>query len=236
MTQLTILTIEDDPAIRRGIVDALVYNQYSVIEAGDGDEGLEQSTHAEYDLLLLDLALPGTPGLEILREVRKLRPTQPIIILTAKGEESDRVAGLKAGADDYVVKPFSVKELMARVEAVLRRTPQRPSNNNQVLFANGKVDFERRELRFTDDSRTELSEKEVELLQYLANNCGRAIAREELLSSVWRLNPKGISTRTIDMHIARLREKLKDNKEKPEILLTVRGKGYMWAAQDGAPQ
>ena len=236
MTQLTILTIEDDPAIRRGIVDALVYNQYSVIEAGDGDEGLEQSTHAEYDLLLLDLALPGTPGLEILREVRKLRPTQPIIILTAKGEESDRVAGLKAGADDYVVKPFSVKELMARVEAVLRRTPQRPSNNNQVLFANGKVDFERRELRFTDDSRTELSEKEAELLQYLANNCGRAIAREELLSSVWRLNPKGISTRTIDMHIARLREKLKDNKEKPEILLTVRGKGYMWAAQDGAPQ
>lgn len=104
------------------------------------------------------------------------------------------------------------------------------------MFANGKVDFERRELRFTDDSRTELSEKEVELLQYLANNCGRAIAREELLSSVWRLNPKGISTRTIDMHIARLREKLKDNKEKPEILLTVRGKGYMWAAQDGAPQ
>lgn len=236
MTHATILTIEDDPAIRRGIVDALTYNRYSVIEAGDGDEGLKKSTQSEYDLLLLDLALPGTPGLEILRQVRKLRPTQPVIILTAKGEESDRVAGLKEGADDYVVKPFSIKELMARVEAVLRRTPQRPSNNGQVLFANGSIDFERRELRFTDDSRSELSEKEAELLRYLANNCGRAIARDELLTSVWRLNPKGISTRTIDMHIARLREKLKDNKEKPEILLTVRGKGYMWATNGGARQ
>ena len=231
MTRATILTIEDDPAIRRGIVDALEFNQYSVIEAGDGDLGLKKSTQSEYDLLLLDLALPGTPGLEILREVRKLRPTQPVIILTAKGEESDRVQGLKDGADDYVVKPFSIKELMARVEAVLRRTPQRPSNNEEVCFTNGKVDFERRELRFIDDSRSELSEKEAELLRYLANNCGRAISRDELLSSVWRLNPKGISTRTIDMHIARLREKLRDNKEKPEILLTVRGKGYMWAAQ-----
>jgi len=233
MTQATILTIEDDAAIRRGIVDALTYNQYSVIEAGDGDEGLSKSTQSEYDLLLLDLALPGTPGLEILRQVRKLRPTQPVIILTAKGEESDRIAGLKEGADDYVVKPFSLKELMARVEAVLRRTPQRPSNNDQVSFTSGKVDFERRELRFSDDTRSELSEKEVELIRYLANNCGRAITRDELLTSVWRLNPKGISTRTIDMHIARLREKLRDNKEKPEILLTVRGKGYMWAANCG---
>ena len=236
MTHATILTIEDDPAIRRGIVDALTYNKYSVIEAGDGDEGLKKSTQSDYDLLLLDLALPGTPGLEILREVRKLRPTQPVIILTAKGEETDRVAGLKQGADDYVVKPFSVKELMARVEAVLRRTPQRPSNIDQVSFTNGKVDFERRELRFSDDTRSELSEKEVELIRYLANNCGRAITRDELLSSVWRLNPKGISTRTIDMHIARLREKLRDNKQKPEILLTVRGKGYMWATNGGAPQ
>ena len=233
MTHATILTIEDDAAIRRGIVDALTYNQYSVIEAGDGDEGLSKSTQQEYDLLLLDLALPGTPGLEILRQVRKLRPTQPVIILTAKGEESDRVTGLKEGADDYVVKPFSIKELMARVEAVLRRTPQRPSNDQQVSFTNGKVDFERREIRFCDDSRSELSEKEVELLRYLANNSDRAITRDELLSSVWRLSPKGISTRTIDMHIARLREKLRDNKEKPEIVLTVRGKGYMWAAGRG---
>lgn len=230
MSQSTILTIEDDPAIRRGIVDALEFNRYKVLESGDGDDGLNKATQANYDLLLLDLALPGTPGLEILRQVRKVRPTQPVIILTAKGDESDRVQGLKDGADDYVVKPFSIKELMARVEAVLRRTPERPSNNEQITFQAGVADLERRELRFEDNSRVELSEKESDLLSYLANNSGRAISRDELLSSVWRLNPKGISTRTIDMHIARLREKLRDNKDKPEILLTVRGKGYMWAA------
>ena len=121
-----ILTIEDDSAIRRGIVDSLQFNGYRVIESGDGIEGLTRATESEYDLLLLDLALPGLSGFEILKQVRQRRPTQPVIILTAKGDESDRVRGLKQGADDYVVKPFSVKELMARVEAVLRRSPERP--------------------------------------------------------------------------------------------------------------
>ena len=227
-----ILTIEDDPAIRRGIVDALEYNGYRVLESGDGDDGLNKAIEASYDLLLLDLALPGKPGLEILRQVRKIRPTQPVIILTAKGDESDRVQGLKDGADDYVVKPFSIKELMARVEAVLRRTPERPSPINQTAFDQGTVDFERRELRFNDHTRTELSEKESELLSYLVSNCGRAISRDELLSSVWHLSPKGITTRTIDMHIARLRDKLRDSKNKPKSLLTVRGKGYMWSANE----
>jgi DNA-binding response OmpR family regulator len=232
MNRSAILTIEDDPAIRRGIVDALQYNGYRVLESGDGEDGLRQAIQASYDLLLLDLALPGRPGLEILREVRKVRPTQPVIILTAKGDESDRVRGLKDGADDYVVKPFSIKELMARVEAVLRRTPERPTNIHQAEFAQGTVDFERRELRYNDQTRVELSEKESELLSYLISNSGRAISRDELLSSVWRLSPKGITTRTIDMHIARIREKLRDNKEKPITLLTVRGKGYMWAGNE----
>lgn len=227
-----ILTIEDDPAIRRGIVDALEYNGYRVLESGDGNDGLSKAIESSYDLLLLDLALPGTPGLEILRRVRRVRPTQPVIILTAKGDESDRVQGLKDGADDYVVKPFSIKELMARVEAVLRRSPERPSQINQAVFEQGTVDFERRELQYNDRTRVELSEKESELLSYLVANCGRAISRDELLSSVWHLSPKGITTRTIDMHIARLREKLRDNKEKPSTLLTVRGKGYMWAAHE----
>ncbi|MEL7497302.1 MAG: response regulator transcription factor [Planctomycetota bacterium] len=224
-----ILTIEDDAAIRRGIVDSLSFNGYRVIEAADGVEGLNKSVETEYDLLLLDLALPGLSGLEILRQLKKIKPTQPVIILTAKGDESDRVRGLREGADDYVVKPFSVKELMARVEAVLRRSPERPTLMEITSFPHGVIDFERRELRFENQTRNELSEKEVELLQYLVSNRGRAISRDELLSNVWQLSPKGISTRTIDMHIARLREKLKDNKEKPEILLTVRGKGYMWA-------
>lgn len=227
-----ILTIEDDPAIRRGIVDALEFNGYRVLESGDGNDGMSKAVESNYDLLLLDLALPGTPGLEILRQVRKVRPTQPVIILTAKGDESDRVRGLKEGADDYVVKPFSIKELIARVEAVLRRSPERPSNVNQASFGHGTVDFERRELRYHDQTRAELSEKEAELLSYLISNSGRAISRDELLSGVWHLSPKGISTRTIDMHIARLREKLRDNKDKPNTLLTVRGKGYMWATTE----
>ena len=225
-----VLTIEDDAAIRRGIVDSLTYNGYQVMEAADGETGLRKSIETEYDLLLLDLALPGTPGLEILRNLRRVKPTQPVIILTAKGDEADRVQGLRDGADDYVVKPFSVKELIARVEAVLRRSPSRPTMMNATEFAHGTIDFERRELRFDDEHRAELSEREVELLRYLVTNHGRAISRDELLANVWQLSPKGISTRTIDMHIARLRDKLKDNKDKPEILLTVRGKGYMWAS------
>src|SRR5262245_66198742 len=128
MNSKTILTVEDDPAIRRGIVDALRYLGYGVLEAGNGDLGMEMAVRQSYDLLLLDLVLPGRGGLEILRAVRATRPTQPVIILTARGEEQDRVEGLRAGADDYVVKPFSVKELLARVEAELRRSSARPTD------------------------------------------------------------------------------------------------------------
>jgi DNA-binding response OmpR family regulator len=184
--------------------------------------------------LLLDLGLPGKQGLEILREVRLTRPTLPVIILTARGEENDRVDGLRLGADDYVVKPFSVKELLARVEAVLRRSPERPSDVAEVPLPGGCADFARRELRFADGQRTELSEREAELLRYLVANAGRAIERDELLAHVWRISPQGLPTRTIDMHIARLREKLRDDPSHPRVLLTVRGKGYMFAAPTGA--
>ncbi|MBP87958.1 MAG: DNA-binding response regulator [Planctomycetaceae bacterium] len=223
-----ILTIEDDAAIRRGIVDALDFAGYSTIEAADGEEGLEQAIRSDYDLLLLDLILPGKGGLQILREVRVVRPTVPVIILSARGEENDRVQGLRLGADDYVFKPFSVKELLARVEAVLRRTPERPSDLDEASFPGGVADFARRELTFEDGSRAELSEREVELLRYLVINAGRAIDRNELLSNVWRISPRGASTRTIDMHVARLREKLRDDSTEPSIVLTVRGKGYMF--------
>ena len=226
-----ILAIEDDDAIRQGIVDALQYNGYRVTESADGDTGLKKAIGSDYDLLLLDLALPGTPGMEILRAVRKARPTQPVIILTAKGDEADRVAGLKNGADDYVVKPFSVKELVARVQAVLRRSPERPSDLDEIAIPGGGIaDFQRREIRFSNEERTDLSERESELLRYLVINSGRAISRDELLSSVWRISPQGVSTRTIDMHVARLREKLRDDSGNPRVLLTVRGKGYMFAA------
>jgi DNA-binding response OmpR family regulator len=230
MARERILTIEDDPAIRRGIVDALRFAGYETLEAADGNTGLELATHGHFDLLLLDLVLPGREGFEILEEVRRLRPTLPVIILTARGDEGDRVRGLRDGADDYVVKPFSVKELLARVEAVMRRTPERPSELNEVAIPGGLVDLARREVRFDDGRRSELSQREVELVHYLASNCGRAIAREEILANVWRISPKGLSTRTIDMHIARLREKLDDDPGQPQTILTVRGKGYMFAA------
>lgn len=221
-----ILTIEDDPAIRRGIVDALRYAGYATIEAADGLRGMEEATGRQCDLLLLDLVLPGRDGLEILREVRRLRPTMPVIILTARGEEADRVRGLHDGADDYIVKPFSVKELLARVEAVLRRSPERPLDVDEIPLPGGLIDLARREVRFDDGRRAELSEREVELLRYLAGNSGRAVSREEILANVWRIAPEGVTTRTIDMHVARLREKLADNPDCPSVLLTVRGKGY----------
>jgi DNA-binding response OmpR family regulator len=222
------LVVEDDSAIRRGVCDMLRFHGFEVTEAPDGDEGLEQARSAEVDIVLLDLILPGVLGLDILQQVRNARPTLPIIIMTAKGEEADRIKGLKLGADDYVVKPFSIKELLARIEAVLRRSPERPTDVKKVNVPGAVVDLGRSEVKFKDGSRSELSEREVELLGYLARNRGRAISRDEILQRVWRIEPRGTDTRTIDMHIARLREKLRDDPAEPAIIMTVRGKGYMF--------
>src|SRR2546430_14323271 len=137
MAPARILTVEDDAAIRRGIVDALTFAGYDVIEAANGNEGCTAAVSREYDLLLLDMVLPGKSGLDILRDLRNARPTVPVIILSARGEERDRVSGLKLGADDYVVKPFSVDELLARGEAVLRRSPARPTDVNELPIAGG---------------------------------------------------------------------------------------------------
>lgn len=234
MSRPAILTVEDDTAIRRGICDALRYAGYDPVEAADGISGMEMASSRSFDLLLLDLVLPGRSGLEILERVRVLRPTQPVIILTALGDEDDRVAGLRLGADDYVVKPFSVRELLARVGAVLRRSPERPRDLEKMPLPGLTVDLARSEVRYADGGRAELSEKESELLRYLASNAGRAISREELLQRVWQLSPRGITTRTIDMHITRLREKLKDDATDPKIVLTVRGKGYLFAFEGPA--
>jgi len=224
-----VLTIEDDAAIRRGIVDALRFAGYAPFEAATGNVGMEMATSRVFDLVLLDLVLPGCGGLEILRAIRQTHPAQPVIVLTARGEENDRVEGLRLGADDYVVKPFSVKELLARVEAVLRRSPERAKEVAEVRIQGGIADLARQEVRYCDGARVELSEKEVELLRYLASHAGRAISRDELLLRVWQLNPRGLATRTIDMHVMRLREKLRDDPAQPRMVLTVRGKGYMFA-------
>jgi len=235
MESKRILVVEDDAAIRRGLVDALEFSGYGVLQAADGEAGMKLAVRATYDLLLLDLILPGHSGFDILQAVREARPTLPIIILTARGEEGDRVRGLRLGADDYVVKPFSVRELLARVEAVLRRSPERPNEINRIDFALGVADLRRREVRYGNGKRAELSEREVDLLRYLARHAGRAISREEILRRVWRLDARRLETRTIDMHIANLREKLRDDPEDPRVILTVRGKGYMIArAADAA--
>lgn len=227
-----VLVIEDDAAIRRGLADALAFAGYDTLEAANGDDGLRMAVRTGYDLLLLDLVLPGKSGFEILAEVRTTRPTMPVIILTARGEEADRVKGLQLGADDYVVKPFSLKELLARIAAVLRRSPQRPTDLGEARLPGGRVDFARREAVFDDGRRTELSQREAELLRYLAVNAGRAVSRDEILTCVWRIGGGG-ETRAIDMQVARLREKLGDDPADPKVLLTVRGKGYMWAEQRG---
>jgi len=231
MQKKRVLVIEDDAPIRQGILDALEFENYLVIEADNGEKGLELALQSDCDLILLDLILPGPSGLEILKKIRENRATLPVIILTACGEENDRVQGLRLGADDYVVKPFSVKELMARIVAVLRRTPERPSDVATFQIPGGIADFNRCEVRFDDGERCELSEREMELLSYLVRNAGRAISRQEILSRVWHLDPNGVETRTIDMHIVRLREKLRDSAPQPKIILTVRGKGYMYSEE-----
>lgn len=224
--QQRVLVVEDDAPIRRGILHALRFQGYETLEASDLAEGLRQAISGEYDLMLLDLVLPGGDGLDILKEARARRGTLPVIILTARGEEEDRVRGLKLGADDYVIKPFSVKELLARVEAVLRRSPERPQPATSLRVPGGLLDLGHGELVFDDGARCSLADKEAELLRYLIQNHGRVISRDELLARVWRLNPDAVETRTVDMHIARLREKLRDDPERPRLILTVRGRGY----------
>src|SRR5437763_3390609 len=229
MNHQRIVVIEDEPAIRRGVVDVLRATGYEVVEAGDGVRGQEEAVRLGVSLVLLDLMLPRKDGLEVLNEVREVRPTLPIIILTARGTEDDRVRGLKMGADDYVVKPFSARELLARIEAVLRRSLGRPPDVRAARLGHALIDFERREVRWSEQQRGELSETESALLSFLVAHQQRAVSREELLSRLWGISPQRIETRTIDMHIARLRTKLRDpsGKQTPEAILTVRAQGYM---------
>ncbi len=224
----TVLVVEDDSAIRRGLADALEYAGYRVIQCADGPQGRTAALGAAVDLVLLDVVLPGVGGFEILRELRQARPTLPVILVTARGAEDDRVHGLLHGADDYVVKPFSARELLARVEAVLRRSPERPGAVGSIVLPCCTIDLARSEVRYSSGATALLSEKECEIVAYLAANRGRVIARDELLQRVWGLDPRGLETRTVDMHVARLRDKLAaGGADGAEGIVTVRGKGYM---------
>ncbi len=228
----TIVVVEDEDAIRRGIVDILKMAGYEVVEAADGLAGLTEARRAGVDLVLLDLLMPKMDGIEVLVELRATHASLPVIILTARGGEDDRVQGLRRGADDYVVKPFSARELLARVEAVLRRSPERPNPVLNLSAGDVTVDCGRREVIGPGDVRTALSEMEGAILGRLAAHAGRTVSREELLSCVWGIRDGQIETRAIDMHITRLRQKLAGGeKESPtEWIVTVRGKGYMLGA------
>ena len=220
----TILVVEDDAAIRQGLVDTLAAGGYRTLESGRGDEAVPLALSGGPDLVLLDIKLPGLSGFDVLDEIRKARPGLPVIMVTALGDEGDRVKGLRGGADDYVVKPFSAMELLARVEAVLRRSAERQETIGTIDLDGRRIDLEGRQVTFPDGRVCEISAKEAELLQYLAGCRGRAVSRDELLQRVWGLDPRGVMTRTIDMHIARLRDKLGDS---GELIQTMRGKGYM---------
>ena len=200
------------------------YGGYDTLEAGDGMTGLDLALRANYRLLLLDLVLPGRDGFSILAELKRQRPGQAVIILSARGEENDRVRGLGLGADDYVMKPFSVRELLARVEAVLRRTCERPAPAEERELPGGRVDLVSGEIRFKDGTDGVLSERELGLLRYLLDAAGRVVSRDEILRHVWGLDPARTETRTLDMHIMHLRTKLRDRDQ--ELLVTVRGKGW----------
>lgn len=220
----TILVVEDDAAVRQGVIDALEHEGYDVISAADGTSGAELALRANYRLLLLDLVLPGRDGFSILEELKKARTGQPVIILSARGEENDRVRGLELGADDYVMKPFSVRELLARVEAVLRRTCERSAAEDRRKVPGGEVDFGAGRLEFGDGESEELSKREAGLLRYLLDAGGRVVSRDEILTHVWGLDPARTETRTLDMHVMHLRTKLRDRQQ--DFLMTVRGKGW----------
>jgi DNA-binding response OmpR family regulator len=221
-----ILIIEDDVAILRGLKDNLEYESYEVLTAADGEEGYFLIKEKKPDLIILDLMLPKMNGYELCRKVRNEGVTTPILMLTARSEEMDRVHGLDLGADDYVTKPFSVPELLARIRAIIRRIQKVKTGNlpSELRFGDVSVDFKCFEARKGGDI-LEMSRKEFGILRLLAARPGEVITRDELLDEVWGYDQYP-TTRTVDNHIALLRTKLEDNPSKPRYLLTVHGVGY----------
>ena len=219
-----ILVVEDDPAISRGLTDNLKFESHEVLSAADGEAGYHLIHEKKPDLIVLDLMLPKLSGYELCRKVRSEGIATPIVMLTARGEEADRVLGLDLGADDYVTKPFSVRELLARIRAILRRAQPPAALPEELRFDNVVVDFRRYEAR-KQDRLVEMTRKEFGVLRLLAARPGEVVSRDELLNGVWGYENYP-STRTVDNHIATLRAKLEDDPAEPRRLLTVHGVGY----------
>lgn len=221
----TILIIEDEPAMRLGLKDNLEFEGYHVDWAGDGEEGLTKILDASYDLVLLDVMLPKLSGFDVCKRVRKQGLQTPIILLTAKGEEIDKVLGLEFGADDYVTKPFSVRELIARIKAILRRSQSSaPNNGNGLRIGRLIVDFNNY-IAKEGEEEVKMSHKEFEVLHYLHDHKNELVSRYDLLENVWGYEEKP-TTRTVDNFIVRLRQKIEANPNSPKIIMTVHGSGY----------
>lgn len=223
MSPQTVLVVDDEPMVREVLAQYLSHDGFAVVEAVDGDEAVAKLDAVSPDLVLLDLMLPKRHGLEVLRHARSTSDV-PVILLTALGDEQDRVAGLEMGADDYVVKPFSPREVAARVKSVLRRSM---SSSSQELgsFGDVTVDHERRHVS-RGDSDVELTRLEFDLLAFLLRNPNRVVSRDELLQSVWESSAEWQDPATVTVHVRRLRQKLETDPSEPTHILTVYGVGY----------
>jgi two-component system alkaline phosphatase synthesis response regulator PhoP len=227
MTAKRILLIEDEPGLVLTLRDRLTREGYAVDTAADGESGLERAAGEAFDLVLLDVMLPRLGGFDILKELRKRGIETPVIMLTARGQVVDKVVGLKLGADDYVTKPFEMVELLARIEAKLRRAPVTPHPTEGYQFGDLRVDFRRAELTKAG-AALDCSAREFQLLKYFIEHRGATLTRDELLNEVWGYESMP-TTRTVDVHVAWLRQKIEPNPRRPQFILTIHGIGYKFA-------
>jgi two-component system alkaline phosphatase synthesis response regulator PhoP len=225
---MKLLLVEDEPGLVMTLTDRLLAEGYEVDSVGEASAALERASAGGFDAILLDVMLPGGNGFDVCRTLRQRGVRTPILMLTARGQVVDRVVGLKLGADDYLVKPFEMSELLARIEALLRRAPSAAASADGRRFGDVTIDFRRAEVTKAGQ-RVELSAREFKLLRYFVEHSGAALSRDELLNEVWGYNSMP-TTRTVDVHVAWLRQKLETNPRHPEHLLTVHGLGYKFVS------
>lgn len=224
-----ILLVEDEQDLRLILTDSLRSDGYEVDCAGDGEEGLNIATQGAFDLIILDVMLPKKNGFDVCRDLRHQGLITPVLMLTARGQTTDKVVGLKLGADDYVTKPFEMLELLARVEAILRRAPNRPVGHDGIYHLGGVcVDVPGTEVT-RDGTPVSLSAREFQLLRYFLEHRGTTLSRKEILQEVWGYSVETF-TRTVDVHVASLRQKLGDDPKDPQFIVTVTGLGYKFVA------
>jgi len=229
--KVSILVVEDEQKIRAALRDFLEYQLFKVTDVVDGLQAERIVAEKQFDLILLDLMLPKISGEQLCTKWRRDGLQTPIIMLTAKGRESERIQGLNIGADDYITKPFSLEELLARINAVLRRTDPARAVGRSFKFAGLEVDVPALKVR-RDGKEIEITKREAAIIQYFAANPNRVISREELYKEVWQETMTDLGTRTMDMHIAKLRSKIETSPAEPQIIKTVRGAGYKYQTSE----